>query len=344
MKLMARTYVSYSDRSASVSVPSVDFSASSSSFCWTWGDARKPAIRAATSGVKQRLTGSNRSSRTADVLFIIPFYRASGTKGIGFSPRITICKIQSGLTLSARVVLAKLLGALAPPELECGQNHDDPNQPQKERSLKPRVIIIESHLIMSSRRSEDHVDFRYFETVNCPDQDQWLRCLHDLSTRLCDSGLGSVLFDPQSSGDSAVNHPSTGDQLVELRNLNYGRPLLDEWVRDNRIQVERPIIPCRWQAYACDEYFADGWWDPARYDPEDYLEVMEVMLDYTRIYEVLEHEFLAVASPGFDRTGFGFRKQHKGIWAFYPREDRFEFKTPNLAALREGWFDNTVTF
>lgn len=207
--------------------------------------------------------------------------------------------------------------------------------------MKPSVIIIESHLIMSSRRSEDHVDFRYFETVNCPDQDQWMHLLHDLSSRLCDSGLGSVLFDLESSGDPAVNQPPSGDQLVELRNLNYGRTLLHEWIRDNHLQVLRPIIPRRWQEYACDEYFEDGWWDPARYDPEDYL---EVMLDYTRIYEVLEHEFLAVASPGCDGIGGGFRKQHKGIWAFYPGEDRFEFKTTNLAALREGWFDNTVSF
>ncbi len=65
MKFMPRTYESYSARSASVKVPAVFFSASSSSRCWTSEFARSFTSRPATSGVRQSPTGSNSCSRTS---------------------------------------------------------------------------------------------------------------------------------------------------------------------------------------------------------------------------------------------------------------------------------------
>lgn len=195
--------------------------------------------------------------------------------------------------------------------------------------MKPRVIIIEYHLVTSSDRREDIVTYRYFETVSCHDQ-----LLRELSSQLHEGGLGSLSLEGRSNGDASLS-----DLLVELRNLEYGRSLLHEWVRDNQIQIEQPIMPRRWVDYRCDEYFTDGWWNPAKYDPGDDLEVIH---DYTRVYEDLEHEFLAVASPGCDGIGFGFRKQHAGLWVYYPMENDFELKAPTIAELRSDWCDGKL--
>ena len=207
--------------------------------------------------------------------------------------------------------------------------------------IGPRVIVVEyRNLLASPFTSGDTVTYRYIETVSCADQDRWSTFLKELASQLSGSGLGSFSGEATPSDGGA-----TVDLLVVLRDIDYGRPLLEKCVRDNGISIERPIVPRRWVDYRCDEYFADGWWNREHpdIDPESRELGLEVMLDRERIYEDLEHEFLAVGWSGCDGIDFGYRKQHGGLWAYYPGEDYFEPKAPNIPALRKGWSDGSVT-
>jgi len=210
----------------------------------------------------------------------------------------------------------------------------------EKQMIGPRVIVVESRLHVPSPFGRGEiVTYRYFETVSCPDQGRWSAFLKALTSQLSNSGLGS-LSDQATSNDDAA----TGDLLIELRNLDYGRALLEQCVRTNQIAIERPLVPQRWIDYRCDEYFADNWWSPAKYDRESHLwagipesHLWNGILDYTRMYEDLEHRFLAIAGSGCDGIDFGYRQQCEGLWAYYPGEDYFKLMAPTIPALRDGW-------
>ncbi|MEZ6033177.1 MAG: hypothetical protein R3C17_08805 [Planctomycetaceae bacterium] len=198
--------------------------------------------------------------------------------------------------------------------------------------MQTRVIVIEHHLDLASPLANgDIVTFRYFQAVSCDDDDRWSAFLQSLSSTVADSGLGAF------PGKTTLGTDKTDrDLLIELRNIDYGRPILEECVRKNDVSIERPIVPQRWIDYRCDEYFDGNWWDPKRYgrEPED----SEMLYDYTRMYEDFERGFLAIGSSFCDGIDFGFRKECEGLWAHYPVDQEFKFMAPTVPALRDGWF------
>jgi hypothetical protein len=202
--------------------------------------------------------------------------------------------------------------------------------------MGPRVIVVEYHRELPSPFSSGEIiTYRYFETVSCPDHDRWSTFRKALTSQLSNSGLGSFPDNEPSNDDTTCD-----DLLIELRNMDYGRPLLEECVRMNQISIERPIVPRRWIGYRCDEYFAGNWWNPEHYNRETDVGGID---DYTRMYEDFEHGFLAIGSSGCDGIDFGYRQEGEGLWAYYPGEDYFKPMAPTVAALHDGWRDGSLS-
>lgn len=122
--------------------------------------------------------------------------------------------------------------------------------------------------------------------------------------------------------------------------MDYGRPLVEDCLREHQIAIQPPIPPQRWLDYSCDEYFADNWWSPEQYDAADF---SNCTYDYTHIYEDAEHEFLAIGSSFCDGIDFGYRKSHSGLWAYYPIGDYFKLVAKSIAELAEGWRNGIVS-
>ncbi len=99
-------------------------------------------------------------------------------------------------------------------------------------------------------------------------------------------------------------------------------------------------VPPELRAYACDDYFASplaetGWWDAA--GQCWYIEPSE------RIREDHVRDFLVIGTAGSDGIEWGYRKNHPGIWAYYPIDDSFVFLTDSATALRDGYSSGQIT-
>ena len=91
-----------------------------------------------------------------------------------------------------------------------------------------------------------------------------------------------------------------------------------------------------WRPF-CDEYFAS-------YAEGIYDEASQYQYIYDRgaIEIDKEREDLVIGSAGAGGIYFCFRKYKPGLWAYYPIDERYEFKAQTLAELVEGWFDGRI--
>jgi hypothetical protein len=99
-------------------------------------------------------------------------------------------------------------------------------------------------------------------------------------------------------------------------------------------------LPDHWRDYNCEDYFASriastGYWD----EPGQYWYFWPA----DRLVEDVERQFLVVGSAGVDSIDWGFRKGHRGLWAYYPIEDEFVFMAPTFAELVDGWLSGKLT-
>ena len=122
--------------------------------------------------------------------------------------------------------------------------------------------------------------------------------------------------------------------------MDYGRPLLEECVRESRISIERPIVPRRWIDYRCDDYFHEGWAERGHlHEPSQTLAICPL----AEAYEIADIEFFAVGRSGWDGIDFGFRKGRSGLWAFRPIDRDFKFMAATVAELVEGWCSSRLS-
>ena len=191
------------------------------------------------------------------------------------------------------------------------------------------VVLIENHhALMSPYFGGIIVRFEYFETVSIPPDFSLHDCTEQLGSRLNQSGLGSC--------ESIVLDTNIrNDFCVILRNTNYGRPLLDNWLADSGLIVCNPIKPLRWAEFQCDEYFNNGWWDKSK--PDEVADSCSAVSDKTGIYEDVQNDFLAIGWPGIDGVMFGYRRHMAGLWACYPGENYFREMADDLDGLQDGW-------
>jgi hypothetical protein len=99
------------------------------------------------------------------------------------------------------------------------------------------------------------------------------------------------------------------------------------------IAPDRPVVPSRWLAYHCQDYFSEGWAERGHFD--DFSQA-PVIVPLPEVYEEREHQFLVVGTPGCDDIHFGYRDGHSGLWA-YPIDGDFKFMAVSIAQLVEGW-------
>lgn len=93
-------------------------------------------------------------------------------------------------------------------------------------------------------------------------------------------------------------------------------------------------IPDRWRAYDCAEYFTDGWWQRGHFDE---MSQTLVIMPLEEAYETQDVAFFAVGRSGADGIDFGYRKDHPGLWAFYPIEQNFKFMASTISGLVAEW-------
>jgi hypothetical protein len=99
-------------------------------------------------------------------------------------------------------------------------------------------------------------------------------------------------------------------------------------------------IPDGYAAYKCGDYFQGAWWLDGYFD--DYSQTM-VIVPWDETYEVEETGFFAVGCSGADGIDFGYRKNHSGLWAFYPIEEEFKFMADSIRALVDDWCSGRLT-
>jgi hypothetical protein len=93
-------------------------------------------------------------------------------------------------------------------------------------------------------------------------------------------------------------------------------------------------IPNRYVAYECGDYFEGAWAQEGYFDDVSQTLVI-APLDET--YVVEESDFFAVGRSGGAGIDFGYRKNHSGLWAFYPIGKEFKFMADNIRVLVDEW-------
>ena len=93
-------------------------------------------------------------------------------------------------------------------------------------------------------------------------------------------------------------------------------------------------IPIQYSGYQCIDYF-EGLWMTCGYFDEASQTMLIVPLHDA--YEVAESGFFAVGRSGGGGIDFGYRKTHRGLWAFYPIEQEFKFMAESIHELVDGW-------
>ena len=98
-------------------------------------------------------------------------------------------------------------------------------------------------------------------------------------------------------------------------------------------------IPEHLRDYKCADYFGSeqfrlGVWSES--------EQLHLIVAAGEIAELRDLEFLVVGRPGVDGIEFGYRKNHDGIWAYYPISREFSQVASSVSGLVEGWFAGSI--
>lgn len=182
---------------------------------------------------------------------------------------------------------------------------------------------------MKPRENETSTTCRYIGTVSRPEAEVWRTFLDSLATALSNSGLGTIPVGQVLDEPAEPTGPPT-DLFVVLHHHGYGRVMVEDYVRQHDIDFETPVAPRCWFGYRCDEYFANGWWNPEHAESQDNDGCIRPC---SWIYEVPREEFLAIGTSGCDGIDFGYRKSERGLWAYYPGEAYCKPMAETLAEL-----------
>lgn len=98
-------------------------------------------------------------------------------------------------------------------------------------------------------------------------------------------------------------------------------------------------VPHQWRDYPCEDYFSsalsvDGYWDEAGQ--------LWLIEPAERIAEENEAEFLQIGRAGVDSIGFGYRKDHPGLWAYHRMESRFQYLGETATQFLDGWLSGCI--
>ena len=98
-------------------------------------------------------------------------------------------------------------------------------------------------------------------------------------------------------------------------------------------------VPEKWQGYECGDYCKSllathGWWDEG--GQYWYIEPAQ------KVLEDLALELLIIGGPGVDGIRWGYRRHHRGIWAYYPIEDEFVLLAATASELQTGYASGRI--
>ena len=101
----------------------------------------------------------------------------------------------------------------------------------------------------------------------------------------------------------------------------------------------RMTIPEHFRDYRCGDYygseqFTRGVWSES--------ERLHLIVAADEVSELPDLEFLVVGRPGVDGIEFGYRKNHDGIWSYYPISREFSQVASSVSGLVEGWFAGSI--
>ena len=96
-------------------------------------------------------------------------------------------------------------------------------------------------------------------------------------------------------------------------------------------------VPDQFSAFQCAEYFER--YREGRYDSVSQLWFIAPL---DEIYTDPDHGALVIGRPGVDGLDFCYRRSLKGIWAFYPIEERWVLVAESLRELEQGWLDGSI--
>jgi hypothetical protein len=100
------------------------------------------------------------------------------------------------------------------------------------------------------------------------------------------------------------------------------------------LRTEAVEVPIELQEYCCLDYFQSelseyGHWDDGA--------ELWLILPAGQIEVQPTLEFLAVGRPGVDGITFGYRKGHKGFWAYHPFDEEYQFLAPSIQEFVREW-------
>jgi hypothetical protein len=97
-------------------------------------------------------------------------------------------------------------------------------------------------------------------------------------------------------------------------------------------------VPKQYSDFDCSEYFnkyQDGVYDSLAY--------LWIVLPKHKIFINRDKGHLTVGWAGTDGIEFCYQQMQKGVWAYYPIDDDYEFKASSLADLVAGYQSGKIT-
>ena len=174
-----------------------------------------------------------------------------------------------------------------------------------------------------------------------PPTERWARLVAPLAEELDFSGLGRIVeLDSMRQEATDLGRVEAEELAVELRDLGYGREVVNAVISAAGVPLVKPRVPKRWLDFHCEDYFSEGWSEHGHFDEPAQT---SVIVPLTEAYEDTDIEFLIVGRSGWGGIDFGYRKGHAGLWCFYPIDREFKFMAETVAELVNGWCSGKIS-
>jgi hypothetical protein len=168
-----------------------------------------------------------------------------------------------------------------------------------------------------------------------PPTERWARLVAPLAEELDSSGLGQIVeLDSMRHEATELGRVEAEELAVELRNLGYGREVVNTVISAAGVPLVKPRVPKRWLDFHCEDYFSEGWSEHGHFDEPSQT---SLIVPLTEAYEDTDIEFLVVGRSGWGGIDFGYRKGQAGLWCYYPIDREFKFMAGTIAELVEGY-------
>jgi hypothetical protein len=93
-------------------------------------------------------------------------------------------------------------------------------------------------------------------------------------------------------------------------------------------------------SYGCEDYLSSHWSRNGLFDSSAQVWLLE-SVDRACLHS--DARFLQVGRPGVDGIGFGYRLGERGVWAYYPSENRFKHLAASIDEFVVGWTRNSIS-